>query len=138
MTADPVCCLATDTADHAAELMKQEGVGPIPVIEDEDSRKLVGIITDRDLALKVVAENRSPQSVHVQDVMVSSLVTCAASDPLDRALELMQVHQVRRIPVVDEDNCIVGIISQADVAREAGEHETAELVEEVSKPAADG
>jgi CBS-domain-containing membrane protein len=59
-------------------------------------------------------------------------------DPLDRALELMQVHQVRRIPVVDEDNCIVGIISQADVAREAGEHETAELVEEVSKPAADG
>jgi CBS domain-containing protein len=79
MTADPVCCLATDTADHAAELMKQEGVGPIPVIEDEDSRKLVGIITDRDLALKVVAENRSPQSVHVQDVMVSSLVTCAAS-----------------------------------------------------------
>jgi CBS domain-containing protein len=135
MTRYPACCVTTDTVQQAAQLMKSEDVGPIPVVENEQSKKLAGIVTDRDLAIKVVAEGKTPDSVLVQDVMTPNPVTCRPDDDLQSALDAMAANQVRRIPVVDENNSIVGIIAQADVATRTEEPEqVAEVVEEISQP----
>jgi len=135
MTKDPVCCLPTDTAARAAQLMKDSDVGPIPVIENELTKKLIGIVTDRDLALKVVAEGRDPNTAKVEDVMTRALVMCRADDDQRKAIDLMAERQLRRIPVVDERWKIVGIIAQADVAiKTTVPEKTAGVVEEISKP----
>ena len=135
MTKEPVCCLPTDTAARAAQLMKDADVGPIPVVENEQSKRLVGIVTDRDLALKVVAEGRDPNAVKVEELMTREPVTCRAGDDLHEAVSLMAARQLRRIPVVDEGGKIVGIIAQADVAtRTEAPEKTAGVVEEISKP----
>ena len=134
MTKDPVCCLPDDSAANAAGLMKSENVGSIPVIENEQSQKLVGIVTDRDLALKIVAEALDARSTKVETVMTHKLVTCHADDDLQKALDVMAEHQLRRIPVVDDNNRIVGIIAQADVATRVDKPEkTAELLKEISQ-----
>jgi len=136
MTRDPVCCLASDAVDRAAQLMRQEDAGSLPVIENYQNKKLLGIITDRDIALKVVAEKRDAGSTRAQEVMTRNPVTCRADDDLQVALDAMAGHQVRRLPVVDDNNQIVGIISQSDVAtRNSEPARTAELVKEISKSA---
>ena len=134
MTKDPVCCLPNDSVARAAELMKSENVGSIPVIENKQDRKLVGIVTDRDLALAIVAEGRDAKSTPVEAVMTRELVTCFADDDLQKAFDAMAAHQLRRIPVVDDSNKIVGIIAQADVATRVDEPEkTAEMVKVISQ-----
>ena len=135
MTSNPKFCLPTDTAFRAAQLMKSEDVGPIPIVTDAESKKLVGIVTDRDLVLKVVAEGLDPKT-NLKDVMSTDLFTCRSDDEADKAIELMQEHQVRRVPVVDDGGWLVGIISQADVATRIDEPDkTADTVEEISKAA---
>ena len=135
MTHHPVFCLASDTVDRAAQLMRQEDVGSLPVIENHQSKKLLGIITDRDIALKVVADARDARRMRVQEVMTRDPVTCRADNDLQVALDAMAGHQVRRIPVVGDQNQIVGVISQSDVATRVNEPtRTAELVKEISKP----
>ena len=134
MTKNPVCCMPNDSVAKAAELMKSGNIGSIPVIENEQTQKLVGIVTDRDLALKIVADGLDAKSTKVEAVMTRKVVTCLADDDLQKALDAMAEHQLRRIPVVDDDNKIVGIISQADVATHADEPEkTAEVVKEISQ-----
>jgi CBS domain-containing protein len=134
MTKNPSCCLLTDNVYQAAQLMKTEDVGPIPIVSDRETKKLEGIVTDRDLALKVVAELLDPKSTRVKEVMTTGVLTCYSDDNVEKALELMQQHQVRRIPIVDEEDRLIGIISQADVATRIEEPETtAEVVEEISK-----
>ena len=134
MTHDPVCCLASDTVDRAAQLMRQEDAGSLPVIENHQNKKLLGIITDRDIALKVVADKRDVGSTRAQEVMTRNPVTCRADYDLQVALDSMASHQVRRIPVVDDKNQVVGIISQSDVATRVSEPAmTAELVKGISE-----
>ncbi|HEX9422655.1 MAG TPA: CBS domain-containing protein [Pyrinomonadaceae bacterium] len=134
MTKDPVCCLPGDTVDRAAQLMDDENVGSIPVVADQKTKRLLGIVTDRDLALKVVAPARHIPSVTIEDVMSRDPVTCHADDDLQKVVDDMEKHQVRRIPVVNDNNQIIGIIAQADIATRAREPETtAEVVEEISK-----
>lgn len=134
MTNNPVCCLPNDSVAKAAGLMKSQDIGSIPVIENEQNQKLVGIVTDRDLALKVVAEGRDPETTKVEAVMTHNVVTCRADDDLQKALDAMAEHQLRRIPVVNNDNKIVGIIAQADVATRVDQPEkTAEMVKEISQ-----
>jgi CBS domain-containing protein len=134
MTPNPVCCLPTDNVVMVAELMKSENIGPIPVIENTDTQKLIGIITDRDLALKVVGEGRDAKSTKVEVVMTRKMVTCRADDSLQRALDAMSEHQLRRIIIVDQVNKVLGIISQADVATRVNQPEkTAELVKDISE-----
>jgi len=134
MTKNPTCCLPDDSVVKAAELMKSEDIGSIPVIEDEHTKKLVGIVTDRDLALEVVAKGHNPKTTNVADVMTRRMISCHAEDDLQMALDAMSHHQLRRIPVVDHDNKIVGIISQADVATRTDQPEkTAEVVKEISQ-----
>jgi len=134
MTKNPVCCQPNDKVVKAAKLMKSENIGSIPVIENEQTKKLVGIVTDRDLTLKIVAEGLDAKSTKVDAVMTRKVVTCLASDDLQKALDAMSEHQLRRIPVVDNDNKIVGIIAQADVATRVNQPEkTAEMVKEISQ-----
>lgn len=136
MTADPVCCLGSDSVDKVAQMMRTEDVGPMPVVDNFQTRKLVGIVTDRDLAMKVVAEGRDNHMTRVRDVMTHDVATCHPEDDLQKALDAMATHQVRRIPVVDKNNAIVGIIAQADIAtRQENPVKTSEVVEEISKPA---
>jgi CBS domain-containing protein len=137
MTKDPVCCLPTDTVESAARLMKQGNVGSIPVVEDQNKKKLLGIITDRDLALEIVAEVRDPQKTQVDRVMTRELITCRADDDLQQALKKMSEAQLRRLPIVDEDGTLLGIIAQADVAtRVNSQVKTGEVVREISRPTA--
>ena len=135
MTKDPRCCLATDSVFEAAQLMKLQDVGPIPIVDHEQSRKLLGIVTDRDLALKVIAGGLDPKTTAVKDVMTKDVVTCRGGDNVDDAIKLMEKHQVRRIPIVDDDNRLVGIIAQADVATRMQPGKTAEVVKEISQAA---
>lgn len=116
MTKNPVACLPTDMVAKAAGLMKSEDVGAIPIIENEQTRVLVGIVTDRDLTLKIVAAGLDTKSTKVESVMTRQVVTCHAKDDLQTALDSMSKNQVRRIPVVNKENKILGIITQADVA----------------------
>ena len=115
--------------------MTAEDVGSIPVIENEETMKLIGIVTDRDLALQVVAPERDASSTQVEDVMTYEVVTCRASDDVQKAVDAMAQHQLRRMPLIDVDHRIVGIISQADVAsRVDRSEEIAEMVQEISQP----
>ena len=135
MTPDPVCCVPADTVDKAAQLMRDQDIGPVPVCDREKSRKLIGMVTDRDLEIKVVAEGRNPKATRVEEVMSRRLVTCSPEDSIEKALDIMEQHQVRRIPVVDSAGQIVGIIAQADIAtRVHSRDKTAEMVEEISRP----
>jgi CBS domain-containing protein len=137
MTEGPTCCLPTDAVSKAGALMKSENVGSIPVIESEKTKKLIGIVTDRDLALQIVAAGRDAKSTKVADVMTNKIVTCRADDDVQKALDAMAEFQLRRIPVVDEKDQIVGIIAQADVATRVDQpEETAEMVKEISQPTA--
>ena len=134
MTKNPVCCLPNDMVAEAAKLMKSGNIGSIPVIENEQTKKLIGIVTDRDLTLKIVAEGLDAKSTKVEAVMTRKVVTCLAGDDLQKALDAMAEHQLRRIPVVDNDNKVVGIIAQADVATRVDQPEkTAEMVKEISQ-----
>ena len=134
MTKNPVCCLPNDTVAKVAQLMQRDNFGSIPVIEDEQTQKLVGIVTDRDLALKIVAKGHDAKSTKVEAVMTRQVVTCRAGDDLQKALDAMAEHQLRRIPIVDNDNKIVGIIAQADVATRVNQPEkTAAMVKEISQ-----
>ena len=109
-------------------------LAPIPVIENEQTRKLVGIVTDRDLALKVVAQGKDTKSTLVESVMTGTLVTCLAEDDIQKALDAMSEHQLQRIPIVNNENKILGIIAQADVATRVNKPEkTAEMVKDISQ-----
>ncbi len=134
MTKNPICCLPDDNVGKVAEMMKKTNIGSIPVVENEQSRKLVGIVTDRDLAIKIVAEGRDAKSTKVEAVMTHKVVTCHPDDELQKALEAMSEHQLRRIPIVDNNNKILGIIAQADVAVRVNQPEkTAAVVKEISE-----
>jgi len=134
MTKNPVCCRPDDMVVKAAQLMQSENIGSIPVIENEQTQKLVGIVTDRDLALKIVAKGQDAKSTKVEAVMTRQIVTCRTGDDLQMALDAMAEHQLRRIPIVDDDDKIVGIIAQADVATRVNLPEkTAAMVKEISQ-----
>ena len=133
MTKNPEFCLPGDPVFKAAQLMKSEDVGPIPIVQDKQTKKLTGIVTDRDLVLKVVAEARDPKSTPVEAVMTDDVVTCKENDDLDKAIRLMQDYQIRRIPVVDKNDHLLGIIAQADVATRLDSSRTAgKVVKEIS------
>jgi CBS-domain-containing membrane protein len=118
----------------AAQSMKAQDVGAMPVIDSHEKKKLIGIVTDRDLALKVVGEGLDSRKTMVEDVMSRKMVVCKMEDDWQLALDAMAKHQLRRIPVVDDQGCIAGIIAQADVATRIKKPEaTAKVVEEISK-----
>jgi len=130
MSPNPCAIDADKPVAYAARMMKDEDVGLAPIVEGD---RLVGTLTDRDIVTRVVAEGKDPQSVAVREVASTDLVTVDPGQDLDDALNLMARNQVRRLPVVEEDGRLVGVVSQGDVAREAKDKETGELVQEISK-----
>jgi CBS domain-containing protein len=134
MSKDPVYCVPSDAVDVIARLMVTEDIGAIPVVHDLRKSLLIGIVTDRDLVVKVVAEGHDPQAVTIGEVMTQEPIACRADSNVQAALDAMAEHQLRRIPIVDEHHRLVGIIAQADVAaRLARPAETARVVEEISQ-----
>ena len=134
MTKDPVVCMPSDPVADVARVMKEEDIGPIPIVEDPETRRLVGMVTDRDLVLRMVAEGRDSNTTKAEEVMSLKLVTCHADDDVQEALDAMSENQLRRIPVVDDENCIVGIIAQADVATRVNQPDkTAAMVKKISR-----
>jgi CBS domain-containing protein len=132
MTANPQVVTASDSISRAAEIMRDADVGVVPVVDDAGSMRLAGVVTDRDIAVRVVAEGRD-RSTHVRDVMSSGLATVGPDDDLDRVTEVMKTQQVRRVPVCEGER-LVGIIAQADVAREGRDRKTGDVVEKISEP----
>lgn len=135
MTPDPVTCEPGDLIARAAEIMKRENVGAVPVVESRASQRLVGIVTDRDIVLRVVAEGRSVEGAHVRDAMTGSPAYCREHEDVSHAVGYMAERQVRRMPIVDAEGRLRGIISQADVATRVNQDKTTgEMVEAISDP----
>ncbi|HYY32467.1 MAG TPA: CBS domain-containing protein [Gaiellaceae bacterium] len=129
MTTNVRACEPNATVAEAAKLMAKEDVGPIPVVEEG---RLVGLITDRDIVVRVVANDKDPKTTTVGQIASSDLVTVSPQENLDDALTLMAERQVRRLPVVEGDR-LVGIVAQADIARIGKDKKTGEVVEEISR-----
>ncbi len=135
MSKEVVACLATDTVGRAAELMARHHVGALPVIDDAQSRRPLGMLTDRDITLRLVARGRDPKNTTVNDIMSRRLFICSPRDAVEDLIGIMGENQVRRVPVVD-DGRLVGIVAQADIASRAGDRQrTAQMLEEISQPA---
>jgi CBS domain-containing protein len=130
MTGDPRSIGATASVVEAARLMREQHIGSLPITDGE---KLVGMITDRDITTRVVAEAADPKVISVEDVYSRDLVSVEPDNDLQEALQLMARHQVRRLPVVENDR-LVGIVAQADIALGENEKKTGELVEAISEP----
>jgi CBS domain-containing protein len=130
MTDRPRCVTLDTPISEAASLMETENVGSLPILEGEE---LAGMITDRDIVVRAVAKGKDPRGMPVREVASRELVTVYAEEDLSNALTKMASEQVRRLPVVDEDNRLVGILAQADVALEAKEKTVGAMVEEISR-----
>lgn len=134
MTAAPTCCSRGEKVQQAANIMRDLNVGVIPVVESETDDTLVGLVTDRDLCLGIVARGLDPASEEVSSCMSEDIVSCQADDNVEKVVALMQKHQIRRIPVVDAENHIEGIVSLADITVRAHEQDIAETITEISEP----
>src|SRR3954453_1944525 len=130
MSSNPCSIDADKPVAYAAKMMRDEDVGLAPIVE---GGRLVGTVTDRDIAIRVVAEGKDPESTKVKEIASIDLITVDPQQDLDEALRLMAQHQARRLPVVEEGGRLVGVVAQADVARSADDSRTGELVEEISK-----
>lgn len=133
MSANPKCCTTNDTAQTVAKMMCDLNVGSIPVVIDQQSRALIGMITDRDLCCRVLAHGLDSNSTRVQEFITYNPATCRDGENLDQCERLMQEHQVRRIPVVDGDNRVIGIVAQADLALRDKAERVHKTVAEISK-----
>ncbi len=137
MTENPACVTPESTVQEAARLMESQDVGSLPVVESSSSKRLVGVVTDRDLTIRVLARGESG-STQVRNAMSSDVQCARPEDSLDDVESTMGRHQVRRLPVVDEQNRVLGMIAQADLARErkaVGEKDFAKVIEKISEPA---
>lgn len=133
MTKNPACCTADSKLQDVAQMMVKNNCGCIPVVENENSRKPIGMITDRDITIRTVAEGKNPLDLTAGDVMTDQVVTVSTDTSVEDCCNKMENHQIRRIAVVDENGGCCGIVAQADVAINADKNKTAEVVQKVSK-----
>jgi CBS domain-containing protein len=133
MTPKPACCTPETSLQQVAAMMVEHDCGCIPVVESQASLKPVGVVTDRDICLRTVAQGRNPLTLTAGDSMSSPVVTATPETSVKECCQMMEDNQIRRIVVVDETGGCCGIIAQADVARHATKQQTAEVVREVSQ-----
>lgn len=131
MTPDPTCVKEGQTLAEAARMLRDLDIGSMPICGDDN--RLKGMLTDRDIVVKCIASGGDPNTVTAGELAEGKPVTIGANDDIRDALRMMQEHQVRRLPVIDGHD-LVGIIAQADVARELSPDQTAETVEQISEP----
>ena len=135
MSGNPACCTPDSTIEEAARMMAAHDCGEIPVLDEQ--RRPVGVVTDRDIACRAVAQGMSPQT-SVMEVMSVPAITVSRQTSLEECCEIMEDNQIRRVPVVDSQGVCCGIVAQADLAIRGSEELTGELVRDVSRPRADG
>jgi CBS domain-containing protein len=135
MSVNPTCCTPSDTVQTVAKMMSDLNVGSIPVVVDHQSRSLVGMITDRDLCCRVLAHGLDAKSTRIQEFVTYNPAICRDGENVENCERLMQEHQVRRIPVVDKDNQVIGIVAQADLALKDKPERVHKTVAEISKTA---
>jgi predicted transcriptional regulator len=133
MSKDPACCTRETSLQDVAILMVEHDCGEIPVVDSMQSKRPVGVITDRDITIRSVALGKNPLELRARDCMSSPAVTVSPESDLDECCRLMEENQLRRIPVVDESGCCCGIVSQADIARHASDDDAGEVVKEISE-----
>ena len=139
MTPDPACCTPDRTAQEVATLMKDNDCGSIPVVESATSNRLIGTVTDRDLTIRGLAAGLGPKTA-IRELMTARPVTCVPDDEVENLRQVMIEQQVRRVPVVDANGMLMGIVAQADIAREEGaasDREVGRIVEAISEPRSD-
>ena len=134
MTPNPVCCLPTDSAQKVAKALCENDVGSMPVVDNQQSRKLLGMITDRDLCCSVLGAGLDAKSTTIEKYISTKPVVCRDGENLESCERLMQEHQIRRIPIVDGEGRVIGIVSQADLALKAKPENVAKTVAQVSRP----
>jgi CBS domain-containing protein len=134
MSANPACCTPEQNVQQAAEMMVKHDCGEIPVVENEQNMKPIGVITDRDIACRVVATGKSPKQTRVREAMSSPPVTVRLETSVEECCRMMEENQIRRIPVMDQMGRCCGIVSQADIAKTAPTKQTAEVLKQVSEP----
>jgi CBS domain-containing protein len=140
MTTNPDWCVPEASTTQAARIMKRMNVGIVPVLESETSRKLIGVVTDRDLCLTVIANGEHPDAIRVKQVMTTGAVTCRPDDDIQTAADLMRENQIRRVPIVDDQRVLQGMLSLADVLQRSNlssdaTHSTLKKVMEPSRQA---
>lgn len=133
MTKDPACCTPETGLQEVAKMMVDSDCGCIPVVDSQDSKMPVGMITDRDIACRVVAKGQNPLDLTAQDAMTTTVVSVTPETSVEDCCNLMEESQIRRVAVVDEKGSCCGIVAQADIAINASDKKTAEVVQEVSK-----
>jgi CBS domain-containing protein len=136
MTRNPECCLAENNVVVAVDIMRDMNCGSVPIVASHETKELTGIVTDRDICLYVVGNELNPTDVSIRDCMTTDPITCHKDDSIENAINLMEDNQIRRIIIVDDDNKVIGIISQADLAIRSQENplKIYELLEEISEP----
>ena len=134
MTESPACCTPDTPLQDVARMMVENDCGCIPVVESQEAMKPVGVITDRDICCRTVAEGKNPLEMTAGDCMSSPVVTVTREASVDDCCATMEQNQVRRVPVVDERGACCGMVAQADVAKDGSRQATAELVHAVSQP----
>ena len=136
MTPNPMWCLPEDTSIRAARIMRELNVGIVPVVKSSTDPRFVGVVTDRDLCLGVVAMNQHPQTVPVQKCMTTNMIACQPNEDIERAAELMEEHQVRRIPIVDQHGILHGMLSSADICQRSNlsSDTTHHLLKKITEP----
>jgi CBS domain-containing protein len=134
MSRDPACCLVSDSAQTVAKILCERNIGSMPVVADREQRKLVGMITDRDLCCSIIAQGLDPKTTQIEKVVTRSTFTCRDGENVEACERLMQEHQIRRIPIVDAEDRVIGIVSQADLALKDKPERVSKTVAEISRP----
>jgi CBS domain-containing protein len=134
MTEDPSFCTAEDAVIDCARMMARDDIGMVPICESRDTRKAIGVVTDRDIVVRVVADGRDASTVLAREAMSPDLVACSPTDDAERCRELMQEYQLHRVLVVDEHGSLVGLVATADLARAFEKEKVGETLQSIHQP----
>jgi CBS domain-containing protein len=135
MSSNPICCVPSDSAEKVAKTLREHDIGSIPVVVDQQTRKLIGIITDRDLCCSVVAGGLDPKRTPIEKFVSTNPVSCRDGENLENCERAMQDHKVRRIPVVDGAGAVIGIVAQADLVLKESPEKASKTIAAISRPA---
>lgn len=133
MTRTPACCTPDTELQEIAQMMVEYDCGQIPLVQSTSDPKVLGVVTDRDIVSRLVAQGRNPLDLRADACMSQPVITVRIDDSVDECIRVMEVHRIRRVPVVDGEGVMRGIVSQADIAQHVSHASTGELVKEVSR-----